>query len=156
MRTRRIAIAVAAALVAGLLASHDAEAQTVQRCTPTNTTHTVFVRLPGVRVAHQTCVIRFAPVGRVKAWVHTTWRRTSFRTRFRRYTVQARLELRDVDVTSLRCRYARDMNRLARGQRTCETTLHVSQAHGWTGDGRIAYRVGNRRTARGLPGSPSV
>jgi hypothetical protein len=30
--------------------------------------------------------------------VHTTWRRTSFRTRFRRYTVHSRLELRNVDV----------------------------------------------------------
>jgi hypothetical protein len=156
LRTTHLAIAATAALAAGLLASPDAQAQNVQRCRPSNTTHTVRVQLPGVKVAHQTCVIRFGPVGRVKAWVHTTWRRTSFRTVFRQYTVQARLELRNVDDLSLRCRYARDINTSTVGQRTCETTLRATNARGWTGDGAVVFRAGQGRRVRALAGSPPV
>jgi hypothetical protein len=156
MRTTRIASAAAAVLAAGLLTSQDAEAQNLQRCRPPTTTHTVVVRLPGVKVAHQTCVITFGRTGQVKAWVHTLWRRTNFRTRFRQYTVQARLELRDVDDLRLRCRYADDINASTVGQRTCETTLRATNARGWTGDGRVVYRAGAGRRARGLAGSPPV
>jgi hypothetical protein len=127
-----------------------------QRCTPSNTTHTVIVRLPGVRVAEQTCVIRFGQRGTVKAWVHTKWRRTSMRTRFRQYSVQARLELRNVASKRLTCRYAGAINRSRAGERTCETTEEVTQARGWTGDGAVAYRAGAGRRVHGLPGSPAV
>jgi hypothetical protein len=156
LRTASAAIALTAALAVGLAGTGDAQAQNVQRCRPSNSTHTVVVRLPGVRVAHQTCVIRFGPGGPVKAWVHTLWRRTSFRTVFRQYTVQARLELRDVNGLTLRCRYARDINTSTVGQRTCETTPRGTLARGWTGDGRVTYRAGDGRRVRGLRGSPPV
>jgi hypothetical protein len=118
----------------------------------------VIVRLPGVKVAEQTCVIRFGSAGSVKAWVHTKWRRTSFQTRFSRYTVQARLELRNVPDAGriLRCRYARAINQSRSGERTCETTPRVTQAHGWTSDGAVAFSSGRRAHVLGLHGSPSV
>jgi hypothetical protein len=155
-RTARLAVALTAALAPALAATQDADAQNTQRCRPSNTTHTVRVRLPGVTVAHQTCVIRFGPGGPVKAWVHTVWRRTSFRTRFREYTVQARLELRDLTELRLRCRFARDMNGARTGQRTCETTTQGTLARGWTGDGTVAYRAGQGRRLVRLTGSPTV
>lgn len=152
--------AAALALAAGLSSPPPAAAAAVQRCSPTNTTHTLVVRLPGIKVAEQTCVIRFAPVGRVKAWVHTVWKRTSFRTRFTAYAVSARLEFRNiVDRSgSAHCRrYAHLMNTSRRGALTCEGILVFSQAKGWSGDGAIAYRVaGGRAHVRGLRGSPTV
>jgi hypothetical protein len=155
-RPIRLAATVGAALVVALLASQDAVGQNTQRCRPSNTTHTLRVQLPGVRVAHQTCVIRFGPGGPVKAWVHTVWRRTSFRTRFRQYTVQARLELRNLPELSLNCRYARDINAARAGQRTCETTTQGTLARGWTGDGAVVYRAGEGRRVVRLTGSPGV
>jgi hypothetical protein len=150
----RIALLLALAALTLLPAGAHAQPNT-QKCTPSIRTHTVIVRLPGVKVAEQTCVIRFNSRGTVKAWVHTKWKRTSFATRFRRYSVSARLELRDVVGTKLVCRYAREINRLRRGERTCETGEVVTQAFGWTSDGAVAY--GGRRTrVRGLTGSPRV
>ena len=96
------------ALAAALLWAPGARAQTaVQRCSPTNTTHTAVLRLPGIEVGEQTCVIRFGPVGRFKAWVHTAWRRTSFKTKFTHFAVSARLELRNVvdNHVSTKCRH---------------------------------------------------
>jgi hypothetical protein len=118
----------------------------------------VIVRLPGVKVAEQTCVIRFSSAGSVKAWVHTKWKRTSLRSKLSRYTVQARLELRNVPDSGriVTCRYARAINHARSGERTCETTLRVTQAHGWTSDGAVAFTVGGRAHIRGLRGSPSV
>jgi hypothetical protein len=153
-----VAIAAMAGLIAALLPAGDARAQAnVQRCTPSNTTHTVVVRLPGIKIAEQTCVIRFGQAGSVKAWVHTKWRRTNFQTRLRRYTVNARLELRDVPSDKrLNCRYAAVINTSRAGERTCETTPQPTLARGWTGDGTVAYDAGNGTRVRRLRGSPSV
>jgi hypothetical protein len=157
IRTARIAIAATVALAAAASWSQDARAQgATQRCTPSNTTHTLVVRLPGVKIAEQTCIIRFGPAGAVKAWVHTRWRRTSFRTRFRQYSVQTRLELRNLAWTKLTCRYAPDINASRAGERTCETTPQPTLARGWTGDGVVVYRAGQGRRVRALRGSPSV
>jgi hypothetical protein len=150
-------IAVAAALgVTALGASGAGTQASTKRCTPSNTTHTVVVRLPGVKVAQQTCVIRFTSAGSVKAWVHTKWARTNSRTRFRRYSVQVRLQLRNVPSKRLTCRYARAINTTSAGERTCETTLEVTQARGWTSDGAVVFDAGRGARVRGLRGSPSV
>jgi hypothetical protein len=159
--TRLLSIAIAAtiALGAGLLTVADARAQgNVQRCTPTNTTHTVILRLPGIKIAEQTCIIRFGTAGSVKAWVHTKWRRTSFSTRFRQYSVRTQLELRNQPDPGRRltCRYAAQINGSRSGERTCETTPRTTPAHGWTGDGTVVYNVGDGTRVRGLHGSPGV
>jgi hypothetical protein len=151
------ATAVAGAVGATVLGASGAHAKAnTRRCAPSNTTHSVVVRLPGVRVAQQTCVIRFTGAGSVKAWVHTKWARTSRSTRFRRYSVQVRLELRNVSSKRLTCRYARVINRTSKGERTCETTLEVTQARGWTSDGAVLFDAGRGAQVRGLRGSPSV
>ena len=144
-----VAIAGMAALVAALLQAGDARAQAnVQRCTPSNTTHTVVVRLPGVKIAEQTCVIRFGTAGSVKAWVHTKWRQTNFQTRLRRYTVNARLELRNVPSDKrLDCRYAAVINASRAGERTCGTTPQPTLARGWGGRA-TARSPTTRATAR--------
>jgi hypothetical protein len=150
------------ALAAALLWAPGARAQTaIQKCSPTNTTHTAVVRLPGITVGEQTCVIRFGPVGRFKAWVHTEWRRTSFRTRFAHYAVSARLELRNVvdNHVSTKCRhFAHTINTSRTGGLTCETSpLEFSQAKGWSGDGAISYRThGGKTHVHQLRGSPAV
>ena len=88
MPIRILPAALAVAALAVFLAIPRAHAQgNVQKCDPSNTTHTRIVRLPGVNVYEQTCVVRFRSAGKVKALVHTTWKRTSNRTRFRSYTV---------------------------------------------------------------------
>ena len=159
MPIRMIPVALAAAALALVLAIPRAHAQgNEQKCHPTNTTHTRIVKLPGVNVYEQTCVIRFRSAGKVKAWVHTTWRRTSNRTRFRSYTVQARLEFQDLDVDTLRCRYARAINSTRSGSRTCETTARVaiSQSRLYTGDGAVDYNAGTGHRHRGLHGSGRV
>lgn len=158
-RISRVApLALATLAIAFLFATPRAEAQAnVQRCSPSNTTHRVFLRLRGLTVSEQTCVIRFTSAGSVKAWVDTTWKRTSFRTKLRFYTVEARLELRNQPDTgaTTRCRYVRDINHLRSGERTCETAIRVTQAHGWTGDGAVAFSTGHAHL-RDLHGSPSV
>lgn len=157
--TLRVApLALALSAVGFLFTTPRAEARAnVQRCSPSNTTHRVFVRLPGVTVSEQTCVIRFTSAGSVKAWVDTVWKRTSFRTKFRFYTVEARLELDNLPDpgATLRCRYVRAINHSRSGERTCETTTRITQAHGWTGDGAVAFSTG-RAHLRDLHGSPSV
>jgi hypothetical protein len=159
MLIRIIQVALAVAALAMFLAIPRAHAQgNVQKCEPSNTTHTQIVKLPGVKVFEQTCVIRFRSAGKVKAWVHTTWTRTSNRTRFRTYTVQARLEFHDLDVETLRCRYAKVINSTRSGSRTCETTARVaiSQSKLYTGDGAVDYNAGNGHRHRGLQGSRGV
>ena len=159
MSIRIIPVALAVAALAAFLAVPRAHAQAnEQKCQPSNTTHTRIVKLPGVKVYEQTCVIRFRSAGKVKAWVHTTWRRTSNRTRFRSYTVQARLEFHDLDVETLRCRYAHDINSSRSGARTCETTARVaiSQSPLYTGDGAVDYNAGRGHRHRGLQGSGGV
>jgi hypothetical protein len=153
-------IPVALGALALLVAAPRAHAQANdQRCYPSNTTHTVTVRLPGVQVSEQTCVIRFRSAGKVKAWVHTVWKRTSNRTRFSTYTVQARLEFNDADVEKpTRCRLAKLINSTRSGSDTCETTAKVvhSQSRVYTGDGAVDYAANTGRGHRGLHGSPKV
>lgn len=131
-----------------------------QRCDPTNTTHRVIVRLPGVTVSEQTCAIRFVAQAKVKAWVHTEWRRTSNRTRFRSYVVQTRLQFRNLtyENESLHCRYAALINRSRTGSGTCETTARIaaSTSRLYTGDGAVDYNTGNGVCHRELQGSPAV
>jgi hypothetical protein len=144
--------------IAALLLAPDAHAAE-QRCAPSNTRHTVISRQPGITIAAQTCVIRFSAVGRVKSWVHVTWRRTSFKTRFRVFTISSRLELRDIPdrAKSTKCRIPDLVNRTRVGSHTCESLLELTQAHGWTGDGAVGWKVpGRAGVVRGLTGSPSV
>jgi hypothetical protein len=70
MRILLTTAALALAVVTLLPAGAHAQGNT-QKCTPGIRTHTVIVSLPGVKVAEQTCVIRFGARGTVKAWVHT-------------------------------------------------------------------------------------
>ena len=159
MPIRIIPVTLAVAALAVFLAIPRARAQgNEQKCHPSNTPHTRIVKLPGVKVYEQTCVIRFRSAGKVKAWVHTTWTRTSSRTRFRSYTVQARLEFQDVDVETLRCRYAKVINSSRGGSRTCETTARVavSRSRLYTGDGAVDYNAGRGHRHRGLHVSARV
>jgi hypothetical protein len=157
---RTLIAAAAVALVASLPAARDAPAQSAfQRCTPSTKGHTRVARLSGITIAAQTCVIRFGPVGQVKAWVHTTWRRSTFNTRFSVFTISSRLELRDVvnRAKSVKCRIPSLVNTQRRGSYTCETLLETTQAHGWTGDGALGYKVrGGRSRIHQLRGSPKV
>lgn len=163
IRIAPAALAATLALGAALVWPPGGQADSaVQRCSPTNTTHTAVVRLPGIVVGEQTCVIRFGPVGRFKAWVHTAWRRTSFRTQFSHFTVSARLELRNVidNHVSTKCSrgFAHTINTSRMGGLTCETSpLEFSQAKGWSGDGAISYRThGGKTHVHQLRGSPTV
>jgi hypothetical protein len=93
--------------------------------------------------------------------VRTTWRRTSFRTKFSHYAGSARLELRNVidRRVSTKCRhFAHVINASRSGGLTCETSpLEFSQAKGWSGDGAISYRAHGARTkVHQLGGSPTV
>src|SRR4051794_24528227 len=159
-RTRIALAAAVVALTAGLAAVQGAQAQTArQRCTPSIKGHTRIARLPGITIAAQTCVIRFGPVDREKAWVHTVWKRSSFQTRFSIFTISSRLELRDVvdRSKSLRCRLPSLVNTQRSGPFTCETLLETSQAHAWTGDGSVGYKVPRHRSrVHQLKGSPKV
>jgi hypothetical protein len=152
--------ATVVALAASLPAAQSAHPQSAfQRCTPSINGHTRVARLPGVTIAAQTCVIRFGPVGRVKAWVHTTWKRSNFDTRFSIFTISSRLELRDVvdRAKSLRCRIPNIVNTQRSGSYTCTTLLETTNAHGWTGDGSVGYKVpGHRSRVHQLHGSPKV
>jgi hypothetical protein len=158
----RIPTALAAAVVAmsaSLAAVQTAQASARQRCSPSPKGHTRIARLPGMTIAAQTCVIRFGPVGQVKAWVHTTWRRSSFKTRFSIFTISSRLELRDVvdRSKSIKCRIPNLVNTQRSGSYTCETLLETTNARGWTGDGSVGYKVpGHRSRVHQLHGSPKV
>ena len=83
---------------------------------------------------------------------HARGTRTSNRTRFRSYTVQTRLESHDLDVETLRCRYAKLINASRSGSRTYETTARaaVSRSRPYTGDGAVDYNDGERRRHRGV------
>ena len=116
-------------------------------------------RLPGITISAQTCVIRFGPVGRVKSWVHTTWKRSSTKTRFSIFTISSRLELGNIPdrSKSVKCRIPARVNTTRSGSHTCESLLNPTNAHGWTGDGAIGYKVpGHPSRVRQLTGSPKV
>lgn len=160
-RTALAGVAAAGALGASLSSQAvDAQAN-VQRCYPNNIGHVKVVDRPRVRIYAQTCVIRFhdgAPF-QVKAWVHTRWQwKTRKRPQVKRYTVETRLEMRNIDMTKTRCRYAADIRRSRTGQRTCEVTPRVTNVSSrwFTGDGRFSYIIGSVKRTRGLHGSPAV
>lgn len=160
-RAALVGIASAGALGASLSSQVTTAEANVQRCHPGNNSHVRVVNRPRVRIYAQTCVIRFTPGApfRVKAWVHTTWKwKTRKRPQVKRYTVEARLEMRNVDMSKTRCRYAAAIRSARTGARTCELTPQVTNVSSrwFTGDGRISYIIGSARATRGLRGSPAV
>src|SRR5262249_4788567 len=147
-RTRITLAAAVVALAAGVLAPQGAQASAFQRCSPSIKGHTRVARLPGITIAAQTCVIRFGPGSQEKAWVHTVWKRSSFATRFSIFTISSRLEFRNIvdRAKSLKCRIPNLVNSRRSGSYTCETLLETSQAHGWTGDGAVGFKMPGHRS----------
>ena len=58
---------------------------------------------------------------------------------------------------SVKCRIPDRVNTTGSGSHTCESLLNPTNAHGWTGDGAIGYKVpGGASRVHQLKGSPSV
>ena len=80
------------------------------------------------------------------------------RTEYRRESGRPKEYSHDLDVETLRCRYAKLINASRSGSRTYETTARatVSRSRPYTGDGAVDYNAGRGHRHRGLHGSGAV